>query len=39
MCVTSSEELSTQNLNNADLSQTLLAELVPIIYTGLKTTA
>jgi type I restriction enzyme R subunit len=32
----SSEDLSTQIINNADLSQKLLAELVPIIYAGLK---
>ena len=35
----SSEDLSTQLINNPDLSQTLLAELVPIIYEGLKATA
>jgi type I restriction enzyme R subunit len=35
----SSEDLSTQIINNADLSQKLLAELVPIIYNGLKATA
>lgn len=35
----SSEDLSTQIINNADLSQKLLAELVPIIYKGLKSTA
>ncbi len=32
----SSADLSTQILNNPDLSQKLLAELVPIIYNGLK---
>jgi type I restriction enzyme, R subunit len=32
-------DLSTQILNNPDLSQKLLAELVPIIYEGLKATA
>jgi type I restriction enzyme R subunit len=32
-------DLSTQVLNNPDLSQKLLAELVPIIYTALKETA
>jgi type I restriction enzyme, R subunit len=32
----SSEDLSTQILNNPDLSQKLFAELVPIIYKGLK---
>jgi len=35
----SSEDLSTQILNNPDLSQKLLAELVPIIYQGLKASA
>ena len=35
----SSEELSTQIINNADLSQKLLAELVPIVYKGLKASA
>ncbi|BBY28888.1 type I restriction endonuclease subunit R [Mycolicibacterium sediminis] len=35
----SSEDLSTQIINNADLSQKLLAELVPIIYNGLKASA
>lgn len=35
----SSEDLSTQIINNPDLSQKLLAELVPIIYKGLKATA
>ncbi|UXA10000.1 DEAD/DEAH box helicase family protein [Mycobacterium sp. SMC-8] len=35
----SSEDLSTQIINNPDLSQKLLAELVPIIYRGLKETA
>lgn len=34
-----SEDLSTQIINNTDLSQKLLAELVPIIYRGLKATA
>ena len=32
-------DLSTQILNNPDLSQKLLAEFVPIIYSGLKATA
>jgi type I restriction enzyme, R subunit len=35
----SSADLSTQILNNPDLSQKLLAELVPIIYEGLKSSA
>jgi type I restriction enzyme R subunit len=35
----SSADLSTQILNNPDLSQKLLDELVPIIYKGLKATA
>jgi type I restriction enzyme R subunit len=35
----SSADLSTQILNNPDLSQKLFAELVPIIYKGLKATA
>jgi type I restriction enzyme R subunit len=35
----SSEDLSTQILNNPDLSQKLFAELVPLIYKGLKATA
>ncbi|WP_163737257.1 type I restriction endonuclease subunit R [Mycobacterium gallinarum] len=35
----SSEDLSTQIINNPDLSQKLLAELVPIIYQSLKPTA
>ena len=35
----SSEDLSTQILNNPELSQKLLDELVPIIYKGLKATA
>lgn len=35
----SSEDLSTQILNNPDLSQKLMAELIPIIYKGLKATA
>ena len=34
----SSEDLSTQILNNAEISQKLLDELVPIIYSGLKAT-
>jgi type I restriction enzyme R subunit len=34
----SSEDLSTQILNNPELSQKLLGELVPIIYNGLKAT-
>ena len=34
-----SEDLSAQILNNPDLSQKLLAELVPIIYKGLKAIA
>lgn len=34
----SSEDLSTQIINNPDLSQKLLAELIPIIYKGLKDT-
>jgi type I restriction enzyme, R subunit len=34
-----SADLSAQIINNPDLSQKLLAELVPIIYTGLKATA
>ena len=34
----SSEDLSTQILNNPQLSQKLLGELVPIIYNGLKAT-
>ena len=29
--------LTAEDLNNPDLSQKLLAELVPIIYRGLKT--
>ena len=33
----SSADLSTQILNNPDVSQKLLDELVPIIYKGLKT--
>jgi hypothetical protein len=32
----SSEDLSTQILNNPELSQKLLGELVPIVYKGLK---
>lgn len=32
----SSEDLSTQILNNSELSQKLLGQLVPIIYKGLK---
>ncbi|WP_445169893.1 type I restriction endonuclease subunit R [Mycolicibacterium sp. Dal123E01] len=35
----SSEDLSTQILNNPELSSKLLGELVPIIYKGLKATA
>jgi type I restriction enzyme R subunit len=35
----SSADLSTQILNNPELSQKLLAELVPIIYNGLTATA
>ena len=35
----SSEDLSAQILNNAELSQKLLGELVPLIYTTLKATA
>ena len=35
----SSADLSAQILNNPDLSQKLLAELVPIIYKRLKATA
>jgi type I restriction enzyme R subunit len=35
----SSEDLSTQILNNPELSQKLLGELVPIIYKGLRPTA
>jgi len=35
----SSEDLSAQILNDPDLPQKLLAELVPIIYKGLKATA
>ena len=35
----SSEDLSTQILNNPELSSKLLGELVPIIYQGLKPTA
>lgn len=35
----SSEDLSTQILNSPELKQKLLGELVPIIYSGLKTTA
>lgn len=35
----SSEDLSAQIINNPDLSQKLLAELVPIIYNGLKASA
>jgi len=34
-----SEDLSAQILNNSDLSQKLLAELVPIVYQKLKTSA
>jgi len=35
----SSEDLSTQILNNPELSQKLLGELVPIIYQSLQSTA
>src|SRR5258705_13880886 len=35
--IASSEDLSTQILNNPELSQKLLGELVPLIYQGLKT--
>ena len=35
----SSADFSAQILNYPDLSQKLLAELVPIIYRGLKTSA
>lgn len=35
----SSEDLSTQTLNNPELSQKLLGELVPIIYKALQATA
>ena len=35
----SSADLSTQILNNPELSQKLLGELVPLIYTKLKATA
>lgn len=35
----SSEDLSAQILNNAELSQKLMGELVPILYTALQTTA
>ena len=35
----SSEDLSTQIINNPGLSQKLLAELVPIIYQGLTAIA
>jgi type I restriction enzyme R subunit len=35
----SADDLSAQILNNPDLSQKLLAELVPIIYEGLKANA
>lgn len=34
----SSEDLSTQILNNPELSQKLLGQLIPIIYQGLKNT-
>ncbi|KMO80937.1 hypothetical protein MCHUDSM44219_01987 [Mycolicibacterium chubuense] len=37
--VATSEDLSTQLVNNPDLFQRLLAELVPIIYRSLKQTA
>lgn len=35
----SSEDLSTQILNNPELSQKLLGELIPVVYAGLKPTA
>lgn len=35
----SSEDLSTQILNNSELSQKLLGELIPVVYEGLKPTA
>jgi type I restriction enzyme, R subunit len=35
----SSADLSAQILNNAELSQKLLGELVPLIYRELKATA
>jgi type I restriction enzyme, R subunit len=35
----SSEDLSAQILNNAELKEKLLGELVPLIYHGLKSTA
>ena len=35
----SSAELSTQILNNPEISQKLLGEFVPIIYRALKETA
>jgi len=35
----SSEDLSTQILNNPELKQKLLGELVPLIYSRLKATA
>ena len=35
----SSEDLSTQILNNSEISQKLMGELVPIIYEALTTSA
>ena len=35
----SSEDLSTQILNNSEISQKLMGELVPIIYKALQATA
>ena len=35
----SSEDLSTQILNNSEISQKLMGELVPIIYEALQATA
>lgn len=32
----SSEDLSTQILNNQELSSKLLGELIPVVYSGLK---
>jgi type I restriction enzyme R subunit len=32
----SSEDLSTQILNNPELSSKLLGELIPVVYEGLK---
>ena len=37
--VDSSEDLSTQILNNSEISQKLMGELVPIIYEALTTSA